>query len=93
MGLLARTALDMDIIGQHHLPPGPKILDANHPTTLDPFLLLTIAPDEHPDAALCRVTEAQHHLRAWSELLCLTAGLPPLPEGVVPLATRRSRAR
>ncbi|MBK9696908.1 MAG: DUF3000 domain-containing protein [Propionibacteriaceae bacterium] len=37
--------------------------------------------------------EVVHHLRAWSELLCLTAGLPPLPEGVVPLATRRSRAR
>ena len=46
VGLLARTALDMDVIGQHHLPPGPKILAANHPTTLDPFLLLTIAPDE-----------------------------------------------
>ncbi len=30
------------------------------------------------------------HLQAWSELLCLTAGLPPLPEGVVPIASRRS---
>lgn len=30
------------------------------------------------------------HLRAWSELLCLTAGLPPLPDGVVPIAARRS---
>ncbi|MCA0294345.1 MAG: DUF3000 domain-containing protein [Actinobacteria bacterium] len=30
------------------------------------------------------------HLRAWSELLCLTAGLPPLPDGVVPIAPRRS---
>ena len=30
------------------------------------------------------------HLQAWSELLCLTAGLPPLPEGVVPIAPRRS---
>ena len=46
MGFLARTALDMDVIGQHHLPPGPKILAANHPTTLDPFLLLTIASNE-----------------------------------------------
>jgi hypothetical protein len=33
------------------------------------------------------------HLRAWSELLCLTAGLPPLPDGVVPLATRRPGSR
>ena len=30
------------------------------------------------------------HLRAWSELLCLSAGLPPLPDGVVPIAPRRS---
>ena len=30
------------------------------------------------------------HLRAWAELLCLTAGLPPLPDGVVPIAPRRS---
>lgn len=28
------------------------------------------------------------HLQAWSELLCLTAGLPPLPEGVVPIQRR-----
>lgn len=30
------------------------------------------------------------NLQAWSELLCLTAGLPPLPDGVVPIAPRRS---
>ncbi|MCC2308549.1 DUF3000 domain-containing protein [Cellulomonas chengniuliangii] len=29
------------------------------------------------------------HLRAWSVLLCTTAGLPPLPAGVVPLPRRR----
>jgi len=29
------------------------------------------------------------HLQAWAELLCLTAGLPPLPEGVVPITPRR----
>ena len=32
------------------------------------------------------------HLRAWSELLGMAAGLPPLPEGVVPIATRRAGA-
>jgi uncharacterized membrane protein len=32
------------------------------------------------------------HLLAWSELLCLSAGLPPLPEGVVPIAPRRTGA-
>lgn len=39
------------------------------------------------------VTSAEdvvRNLRAWSELLCLTAGLPPLPDGVVPIAPRRS---
>lgn len=29
------------------------------------------------------------HLRAWGELLCTVAGLPPLPEGVVALGPRR----
>ena len=36
------------------------------------------------------------HLAAWAELLCTTAGLPPLPAGVVPMPARRtptSRAR
>lgn len=30
------------------------------------------------------------HLAAWAELLCTTAGLPPLPAGVVPMPSRRS---
>ncbi len=29
------------------------------------------------------------HLAAWAELLCTTAGLPPLPAGVVPMPSRR----
>jgi Protein of unknown function (DUF3000) len=29
------------------------------------------------------------HLDAWAELLCMTAGLPPLPAGVVPMPSRR----
>ena len=33
------------------------------------------------------------HLSAWGELLCLVAGVPPLPEGVVPIARRRSGTR
>lgn len=28
------------------------------------------------------------HLAAWQTLLCTTAGLPPLPEGVIPLTAR-----
>jgi len=29
------------------------------------------------------------HLSAWADLLCTAAGLPPVPAGVVPLATSR----
>jgi hypothetical protein len=38
------------------------------------------------------ITEPDHvlaHLQAWSELLCLSAGLPPLPDGVVAIAPHR----
>lgn len=44
--LFARSFLDMDVVATSPLPPGPKIFTANHPTTLDPFLLLTLAPEE-----------------------------------------------
>ncbi|PFG16617.1 Protein of unknown function (DUF3000) [Propionicimonas paludicola] len=30
------------------------------------------------------------HLESWADLVCQTAGLPPLPEGVVPIASRRA---
>jgi hypothetical protein len=30
------------------------------------------------------------HLESWGDLVCQTAGLPPLPEGVVPIASRRA---
>lgn len=31
------------------------------------------------------------HIAAWQDLLCMTSGLPPLPEGVVPLDRSRRR--
>ncbi len=31
------------------------------------------------------------HLAAWQDLLCMTAGLPPIPPGVVALQTKRPR--
>lgn len=34
--------------------------------------------------------DAEAHLEAWAELLGLTAGLPPLPDGVVPITPRRT---
>ncbi len=38
MGLM----LDVDIQRHGHLPDGPKILAVNHPTTIDPFYILTL---------------------------------------------------
>jgi hypothetical protein len=31
------------------------------------------------------------HVEAWGELLCTAAGLPPVPEGVAPLPSRRGQ--
>ncbi len=42
----AYMLLDMDVRFRAPLPAGPKILAANHPTTADPFLLLTITREE-----------------------------------------------
>ena len=46
MRVYAGTLLDMVVWFQSPLPTGPKILAANHPTTIDPFLLLTITREE-----------------------------------------------
>ncbi len=46
MRIYAGTLLDTVVWYDSPLPPGPKILAANHPTTLDPFLLLTITHEE-----------------------------------------------
>jgi hypothetical protein len=35
-------------------------------------------------------SDADAHLAAWAELLGLAAGLPPLPDGVVPITPRRT---
>jgi len=40
----ARLALDVQVSGP--LPSGPKIFAGNHPTTTDPFYLLTILPEK-----------------------------------------------
>lgn len=42
--LYAAAMLDMDVEWQAALPPGPKVLAANHPTTTDPFYLLALLP-------------------------------------------------
>ena len=42
--LYARFQLRMDVFWRAHLPPGPKLIVANHPSTTDPFYLLTLFP-------------------------------------------------
>jgi 1-acyl-sn-glycerol-3-phosphate acyltransferase len=44
--LYARLALKMDVAQSGDWPDGPKIIAANHPTTTDPFLLLTAVPEQ-----------------------------------------------
>jgi len=45
VALYARTMLRMDILRHADLPAGPKIIVANHPSTTDPFLILTLVRD------------------------------------------------
>lgn len=42
VALFAQVMLEMDVAWRAPLPGGPKIIAANHPTTTDPFLLLTL---------------------------------------------------
>jgi hypothetical protein len=37
------------------------------------------------------VGDVADHVEAWGELLCTAAGLPPVPEGVAPLPSRRGQ--
>jgi len=46
MNIYALTLLDVEVCYAAALPAGPKIFAANHPTTLDPFLLLTVTREE-----------------------------------------------
>ncbi len=43
--LFTRLSLDRDIAWHAPLPEGPKILAANHPTTTDPFYILTLTSE------------------------------------------------
>jgi 1-acyl-sn-glycerol-3-phosphate acyltransferase len=42
VSLFTHVALNMDVQWRSPLPEGPKILAANHPTTTDPFFILTL---------------------------------------------------
>ena len=44
--MYARSMLRMDVVRHAPLPDGPKIISANHPSTTDPFLILTLASEQ-----------------------------------------------
>jgi len=45
VGLYAHTMFDLDVLGLSALPPGAKIIAANHPSTTDPFLLVALVSE------------------------------------------------
>ncbi len=47
-----------------------------------------VAPSEQ---TLERALDLGPHVEAWAELLCTASGLPPVPEGVAPLPSRRGQ--
>lgn len=48
-------------------------------------------PLAHPDAAPGAPLDVAAHVEAWGELLCTAAGLPPVPEGVTAMPSRRGQ--
>jgi len=44
-----------------------------------------------PDAAGTGVPDMRAHVEAWGELLCTAVGLPPVPEGVAVMPSRRGQ--
>ena len=54
---------------------------ARDPRLLDPVV------DPDGDGLL----DLEPHVEAWGELLCTAAGLPPVPEGVAPMPSRRGQ--
>lgn len=45
IGAFSSVMLDMDVAWHAPLPRGAKIIAANHPSTLDPALVMTLAPE------------------------------------------------
>ncbi|MBK8027306.1 MAG: 1-acyl-sn-glycerol-3-phosphate acyltransferase [Chloroflexi bacterium] len=44
--MVARALLDLNLLFHEELPSGPKLFTPNHPTTLDPFLLPIVSPEQ-----------------------------------------------
>lgn len=67
-----RLLLDVDILRHAPLPEGPKILAANHPTTTDPFYILTLLSE--PVSVL--VTAAAFEVPGFGPYLRATGHVP-----------------
>lgn len=46
IGLYAGVIFNMDVVHNNQLPDGAKILSANHPSTTDPILMMTVTGDQ-----------------------------------------------
>lgn len=57
---------------------------ADEPARAEVEIRASWTPELTPDRGLSA------HLAAWGDLLCTTAGQPPLPPGVVPIPSRRT---
>jgi 1-acyl-sn-glycerol-3-phosphate acyltransferase len=44
--MYTEVMMDMDVVQHVPLPEGPKIIAANHPTTIDPFLILMLQQEQ-----------------------------------------------
>lgn len=67
-----RVNLDVDVLRHVPLPAGPMILAANHPTTMDPFYILTLLPE--PVSVL--VTTAAFDVPGFGSYLRATGHVP-----------------
>lgn len=62
---------------------------AERPASVEIELRASWTPHDLPAVGRPTGPDLGPHLLAWTDLLCTVAGLPPLPEGVTALRTRR----
>jgi 1-acyl-sn-glycerol-3-phosphate acyltransferase len=74
--LYTRVMLDMDVWQHAPLPGGPKIIAANHPTTTDPFFLLTL-PGEQMSLL---ITEMAFKAPVFGHILRMSGHIPVLQD-------------
>jgi hypothetical protein len=64
---------------------------ATEPATAQIEIRASWTPLPQPSAEPGAPLDVAPHVEAWGELLCTSAGLPPVPEGVAPLPSRRGQ--